>query len=145
MFCLGKHNFWYSELIKKFSMASLRAIYYLEKEFSAGSKISLQLCTGYDEFGLKAVKCILAFWLHLKGYELQTFILAWSFQSIHFSTSSKIEDKTHTTDFLKGVRFICSLVFEVKTFDFKKCFTIPKITKPRVIAHNPTKEMKQES
>ena len=34
---------------------------YCKEEFSACSKISLWLCTGYGELGLKAVKCILAF------------------------------------------------------------------------------------
>ena len=59
----------------------------------------------------------------------------------------KLKTRHITTDFLKGIRFIYSLVFELKTLALKSAFfTTPKITKPRVIDHNPKKKkLKQES
>lgn len=130
------------ELIKKFSMASLRATYYLKEEFSACSKISSALYWLWWIW-FKSSKVYSGILTPFKVYELQAFILNDLFSSF-ISVPLKKKDKTHNHRLLKGFRFIYSLVFEWKTFDFKKCITA-KITKPRVIVHNPTIKMKQES
>lgn len=137
MFCLGKH-FWHSELLKKFSMAPLRAIHHLKIRIFNWFP---SLTSAMIEFGLKAVKCILAFW-HLKDYELQTFISAWSFQLIHFSTSPKIEEKMHYHRLPTGSHIYILLGIWFENSGLKKCFITTKITKPIVIAPTPTKDIK---